>query len=117
MPTRSSSADSFTRSRKRGNRRGVSYSRPVSDNAINRDRQQLKSFIIDLIFCMLLPPYGIYRVWTRQNLLLPARVVYSVVAAVCMYIMFSFMLPTLRPTPQSVPLSASSAVEVYSFSD
>ncbi len=117
MPTNSRSFDSFTRSGKRGNRRGASYSRPVSDNAINRDRQQVRSLIIDLIFCMLLPPYGIYRVWTRQDLFLGARVVYSLVAAVCMYLLFSLMLPTLKPVPQSVPLSASSAVEVYSFSD
>ena len=117
MAAKRESYDRFTRAQRRAGGKHSSYAQNVSRNAAKKENAALRQNVIDLLFCMLLPPYGIYRVCTREKIEPAVRVAGCIAAAVVMYLWFLLMIPSEKPRVQEIATTRSRAIEVYSTSD
>lgn len=109
--------DRFQRAEKRGSQRHGTYARSVSRNAADRDNEMLRSIILELLFCIVIPPYGIYRIWSEKQFSPVFRIVGTVIAAFVMFLWFLLILPDGAPEPQPITQSTPQAVNVYSSLD
>ncbi len=104
--------DSFTRGEKRQDaRRHGTYTKNVSRNAAKKGKAMLNQSIVDILFCVLLPPYGIYRVWTQEKNLPLFKIACTLGAALILFLWFLLIIPEGRPQPVSVTHIRSTAIE------
>ena len=67
MANRDRQYDSFQRGEKREGGKHGSYTKNVSRNAAKKGRAMLSRSVKDVLLCLLLPPYGVYCVWTQDK--------------------------------------------------
>ena len=117
MAAKRESYDRFRRGERRTGGKHGSYTQNVSRNAARKENDALRLAVIDMLWCMLLPPYGIYRVCTRAKCEPALRAAGGILAVIVMYLWFSVMVPSEKPKVQDVATTRARAVEVYSTSD
>ena len=111
------SFDSFEKIRRREGTYHHSYARDISRAATAKKDARAGMLILDALICVLLPPLGIYRLFTSSEHTPLSRAILTLVAAAVMLIVFTSILPEETPTPVSVSVSAPKEVTVYSVSD
>ena len=117
MATKRESYDRFRRGERRTGGKHGSYTQNVSRNAAKKENDAMRSAVIDILWCMLVPPYGIYRACTRDRCEPAVRIAGGILAVIVMYLWFSAMIPSEKPKVQEIATTRSRAIEVYSTSD
>lgn len=106
--------ESFKRgSRRPGNIR-TTYARSVSDNAARKRNDRLLEIIIDLLICVIIPPYGLYRLLTKETEIPVIKLAGTVIAGLMLFVWFSVLLPDEQPDAINITTVRPVAVEVYS---
>ncbi len=109
--------DSFEKGSHRTRSGGGSYTQRVSNAAAHKRNDEKMDLIADILFCLLLPPYGLYRIWTKEHKFIFVKPAGTIVAALMMILWFSVIIPDEQPEPIDVVSAKSAAVEVYSNAD
>ena len=106
--------DRFQRAERRNSGRHGSYAKKVSRDAAKREDDLLRTVLLELLICALVPPYGIYRICSSRQFELAFRVVGTVLAALVMFLWFSLIIPDGKPQTLPIPESTPRAVVEYS---
>ena len=109
--------DTFEKgSRRKGGSR-TSYSKPISDSAAKKRNDMLIGIIMDILLCVLVPPYGLYRMLTKEDMILPVKLAGIVLSGLMMFVWFTIILPDEQPDPISITAARPAAVEIYSSAE
>ena len=111
------SFDRFRRAEKRPGGKHGSYARGISRSAAIKDNETLRSVIIDILLCMLVPPVGIYRVCTQERTEPAVRFAGVILATIIMYLWFSALIPSEQPKPLAIDRVRVQSAQVSSTSD
>ena len=111
MATKQQQYDRFQRGEKRQGGKHGTYTKNVSRLAALRGKAQLSQTVKDILFCLFLPPYGIYRVWTQEKNLPVFRIACTALAMVIMFLWFLLIIPADKPEPVEVPRTKATAIE------
>ncbi|MBR4234982.1 MAG: hypothetical protein IKR85_02840 [Clostridia bacterium] len=117
MPGKTEKFDRFVRAEKRGSGKHTSYAQEVSRRAASRDNELLRAMIIELAICILVPPYGIFRICSDKRFGLMFRGVSCVIGGIILFLWFMLIIPNRKPAAQSVTYVNATAVQEYSYSD
>ena len=114
MASKQKTYESFRRGSRRPGSVRTTYARTVSDNAARRRNDRLLEFIIDLTLCLLIPPYGLFRLLTKETEIPVTKLAGTVIAGLMLFIWFSILLPDEQPDAINITAVRPAAVEVYS---
>ncbi len=114
---RRDSHDRFQRAEKRAGGKRGSYAQSVSRAAAIRDNEVLRGVVLDVLLCMLLPPYGVYRVCTQERTEPAVRIIGVVLSAIIMYLWFTVLIPSEKPQPLAIDRVSVQAAQVNYTSD
>ncbi len=103
--------DRFRRGEKRQGGQHGTYTKNVSRNAAIKGKAVLNQTIIDILFCLLVPPYGLYRVWTQDKVQPVFKIVCTLAAALIMFLWFLLIIPDQQPEPQQVVRTRPVAIQ------
>jgi len=106
-----SAYDGFSRSKRRDNGVRSSYAGMVSKNAARKSYSRLRSIIIYVLLCLLLPPFGIYFVCADDERGTAFKAVCCGIATCALIFVFSLMIPNKQPATVSVSKVAPKAIE------
>ena len=111
MASKSQKYDRFQRGEKRQGGQHGTYTKNVSRNAAKKGKAVLNQTIIDILFCLLLPPYGLYRVWTQDKVQPVFKIVCTLAAALILFLWFLLIIPDEKPPVQNVVRTRPTAVQ------
>ncbi len=97
MASKDSLYGSFRRGERREGGKHGSYAKNVSKNAAQKSKAILNSSVKDVLFCLLVPPYGVYRVWTRKKALPVFRIACTALAMLIVFLWFLLIIPESKP--------------------
>lgn len=109
--------DTFEKgSRRKGGSR-TSYAKPISDSAARKRNELIIGIALDILLCVLVPPYGLYRVLTKEDMILPVKLAGIALSGLMMFVWFTIILPDEQPDPISITAARPAAVEIYSSAE
>ncbi|MBQ3667758.1 MAG: hypothetical protein II920_00885 [Clostridia bacterium] len=103
--------DRFQRGQKRQSGTHGSYAKNVSKNAAKKGRAQLNKTVVDVLLCALVPPYGVYRVWTQEKNPPILKIVCTLLSLLIMFLWFLLIIPESKPDTVEVSRIRSTAFE------
>ena len=111
MAAKNQRYDSFRRGERRQGGKHGTYTKNVSRNAAKKGKAALNRTVLDLIFCALLPPYGVYRVWTEDKNAPLMKIGCTALAMLILFLWFLLIIPENKPDPVEVtPVRATQSV-------
>ncbi len=113
MAAKRESFDRFARAERRAGGKHGSYAKSISRAAALKDNELLRNVVIDILFCMLLPPYGIYRLCTQDREEPAVRLVGIALSVIIMYLWFSALIPSEKPEPLAIDRIRAAAVQSF----
>lgn len=103
--------DSFRRGEKREGARHGTYTKNVSRNAAKKGKAMLSKSVKDVLFCLLVPPYGIYRVWTQEKNEPIFKIACTLLAMIILFLWCLLIIPESKPEKVEVPRVRATAIE------
>ena len=111
MASKDRQYDSFTRGEKReGGKRGT-YTKNVSRNAAQKGRAMLSKSLMDVLLCLIVPPYGIYRVWVQEKNEPLFKVACTFLAMAIIFLWCLLIIPEGKPDKVEAPRVRATAIE------
>ncbi|MBQ9408679.1 MAG: hypothetical protein IJU28_04720 [Clostridia bacterium] len=111
MATRDKGYDSFRRGEKREGGKHSSYTKNVSRAAAIKGKALMTKSVKDVLFCLLLPPYGIYRVWTQEKNQPVFKISCTLLSMLIMFLWFLLIIPENKPEQVEVPRVRATAIQ------
>lgn len=103
--------DSFQRGEKREGGKHGTYTKNVSRIAAQKGKAMLTKSVRDVLFCIFLPPYGIYRVWTQEKNQPVFKISCTLLAMLIMFLWFLLIIPENEPEKVEVPRMMAATVQ------
>ena len=111
MAAKNQQYDRFERGEKRQGGKHGTYAKNVSRIAAQKGKALLNQTVRDVLLCLILPPYGIYRVWTQDRNLPVFKIGCTLLAMLIMFLWFLLIIPEDKPERVETPKIRATAIK------